>query len=334
LPHALLLVAAQAAHFMKKFEDDAARPRTRGRRPRYIYRGPVKTPSSPTVNSTAGSMPVRAGKRCWPPSLNSAQTDIDKLYRDGGPANLEAKMPDKHFFYTACNEYPLQGVAPLMRRFSNDELAIRRHWPWVSFALSQYVYEVKERAKYSDERSPKEWKELLQSTAKAAHELANNLGEIQTAAHRLADPLAPLRRAHLAWFDELFARAAAGRTDSFASNDDALMIVDHLAKKAFLDRLVDIERSAKAALTHLDTRMLARKRGPDNPALDYFVWRIARIWESLTRRHASAQRLHSKDREDPDFVLLLSELAEIAGAPRPSRREIEISLGRNFRAPN
>jgi hypothetical protein len=152
------------------------------------------------------------------------------------------------------------------------------------------------------------------------------LAEVQAAAHRLADPSARLRRAHIAWFDELFARAAAGRADSAEADDDSQIVVNHFAKRAFLLLLVDLERSAIAAVKNLDPSLLTRKRGQNNPALDHFVWLTARIWHSLTGRPASAQRLNSKDREDPDFVLFVSDLAKLGQAPSPSRREIETSL--------
>jgi hypothetical protein len=266
------------------------------------------------------------GERCWPPSLNSAQTQLDRLYQDGGPAKLAGESLDKRKFKAACDEYPLQWIMPLLRQFCEDEQAVRSHWPWSAFALSQYLFEIKERKNYSDERSPKQWKELLQSIAKAAHDLADGLAEIETAAHRLPDPSAPLRRPHTAWFDELFTRAAAGRADCAKADSDVQMAIDHLAKKEFLDRVVDIERSAKEAIKHMDVRLLARKRGQDNPALDHFVWRNVQVWESLTGRPATAQRLNSKDREDPDFVLFVSDLAKLGPAPSPSRREIETSL--------
>jgi hypothetical protein len=253
-------------------------------------------------------------------------TELDKLYEDGGPANLASELPDKRKFKSACDEYPLQRIAPLLRPFCEEEQAIRRHWPWAAFALSRYLFEIKERNQYIDERSPKEWKELFQAIAKGSQELATNLAEVQAAAHRLADPSARLRRAHIAWFDELFARAAAGRADSTEADDDSQIVMNHFAKQAFLGLLVDIERSAKSAIKSLDPSPLKRKRGQNNPALDHFVWLTARTWDSLTGRRASAQRLNSKDQEDPDFVLFVSDLAKLGQAPSPSLREIETSL--------
>jgi hypothetical protein len=200
------------------------------------------------------------GRRYRPPSLNSVPTELDKLYEDGGPAKLASEPPDKRKFKPACDEYPLQRIAPLLRPFCKEE-AIRPHWPWIAFALSTYIFEIKERNKYSDERTPKQWEELLQGTAKAAYEPATNLEEIQAAAHRLADPSAPLRRAHIAWFDDLFAKAAAGRADSVEAVEDSQIAVNHLAKQAFLLLLVDMERSAILAVKNLDPRLLTRKRG-------------------------------------------------------------------------
>jgi hypothetical protein len=278
------------------------------------------------VRSRVLAMIVRKGGGHWPPSLNSVPTELDKLYEDGGPANLASEPPDKRKFKTPCDEYPLQRIVPLLQPFCKEERAIRRHWPWTALALSRYLFEIKEWGQYPDERSPKEWKELLQAIAKGAHELETNLAEVQAATHRLTDPSAPLRRGHIAWFDELFARAAAGRVDSTEADDNSEMTMNHFAKQAFLRLLVDVERSAKSAIKNLDPRLLTRKRGQNNPALNHFVWLTARTWNSLTGRRASAQRLNSKDREDPDFVLFVSALAKLGRAPSPSRREIETSL--------
>ena len=266
------------------------------------------------------------GQRYWPPSLNSVPTELDKLYEDGGPAKLGNEPLDKRKFKSACDEYPLQRIAPLLRPFCNEERAIRRHWPWTALALSRYLFEIKERNKYSDERSPKEWKELLQAIAKGAQKLATNLAEVEAASHRLADPAAPFRRGHIAWFDELFARAAAGRADNAEADDDSQIAINHFAKRAFLRLLVDVERSAESAIKILDPSLLTRTRGQNSPALDHFVWLNARMWKSLTGRRASAQRLNSNDREDPDFVLIVSDLAKLGQAPSPTRREIETSL--------
>jgi hypothetical protein len=80
---------------------------------------------------------------------------------DGGTAKLPGEVRDKRYFKSACDDYPLQRIAPLLRKHCGDEQAIRRHWPWVAVALHGYLLEVKERKEYSDERSPEEWKDLL-----------------------------------------------------------------------------------------------------------------------------------------------------------------------------
>jgi hypothetical protein len=110
------------------------------------------------------------------------------------------------------------------------------------------------------------------------------------------------------------------------------MATNYIAKQTFVSLLVDIERSAKAARKNLDPSLLVRKRKQNKPELYQFVWLTAEIWQSLTGRRASAQKVTSKSQEDPDFVLLVRELAQIAQAPLALRREIETTL-RNLRRP-
>ena len=93
-------------------------------------------------------------------------------------------------------------------------------------------------------------------------------------------------------------------------------------------QLASLRAGAKTAPKRLDKTAVERERGQRNLALPSFVSQCANIWRSLTDRRASASRVENKKRtgNDPDFVLFLQDLAHIAGAPKPSRHQVESSL--------
>jgi hypothetical protein len=258
----------------------------------------------------------------WPKS------EFDKLCeQDGGPANLGVTV-DEHTFRRCCTQFPLPLVLPILLRFTPDEILARRHWPWAAFAINQYNFEINERARYTDELSPKKICELIAQIERAAHDLGSALGTLQSLALRLHEHSAPRLRGYLSWLDYFISQALADNISDEVTGD--LVTVD-FRKLEFIKRLAQIEGAAKVAAKRVDKDLLERKRGQTNPALPKFVWRCGEIWQSMTGRKPSIRRIETRDGDDPKFVRFMKGLAQVGNAEEPSRREIEIAL-KNLRA--
>jgi hypothetical protein len=115
-------------------------------------------------------------------------------------------------------------------------------------------------------------------------------------------------------------------------------------KMDFIRRVVDVEVAAKEAANRVDKGLLHRGKSQDDLALHNLVWRLAEVWTSMTARRPSANKVHGRSPadedpefvqlvKDPDFVQFVQYLVDLVeGAPKPSRKQIEISL-KNARTP-
>ena len=221
---------------------------------------------------------------------------------------------------------PLGRVLPILLQFATDETTARRHWPWAAFAIDQYYFEIKERAKYKDELKPKEIHELIKKIQRDAHDLRSALTRLQALAFRLHEQSAPLLRPHLSWLDEFISQPVGGRISKEVTDDDIVTVTAFMEKMTFLERLAEVEEAAKIAAKRVNVDLLKRKRGQSNPALPNFVWRCGKIWKSMTGRQPSARRIERTDGDDPDFVILVKALAKIGNSAEPSRKAIETAL--------
>jgi hypothetical protein len=139
---------------------------------------------------------------------------------------------------------------------------------------------------------------------------------------RLSDGTAPLAEPHLSWLDEIIAQAMAGELAADV-NEQRLPIV-HFARKDFLDRLVDVEVAAQHARKHLDPKLLRRGRASENRALRTLVAMAKPIWQSLTGRKSSVNKVAGERRSD--FVTFVQELAKIAGGPEPTFKQVQTAF--------
>jgi hypothetical protein len=192
--------------------------------------------------------------------------------------------------------------------------------------VAQYEFRVRELSKYSkDEPTPAEVDRLLSQIESHASGLNSSLCRLQMFANRLDDPTARDRRGHLRWLDAYISQAVAGVPSNEVNEGVQHLLID--AKMQFLARLAMIEAAAKTAPKRLDKTLLERERGQSTPALSGFVSDASKIWEFLTGRRASANKVHRKrGTNDPDFVLFVQQLAKIACAPEPTRSQVETCL--------
>jgi hypothetical protein len=250
------------------------------------------------------SKPIHTGsltRRLMPTIKSEYERLCDEL---GGPADFGAPIKWPQATLGAyCREYNSNTILPVLLKFQPDKSSARRHWPWAAFAISHYVFEQKKQNKYTDEPSPKKVEALLSQIAHAARELNSGLCRLEALSHRLGDPSAPLRRAHIRWLNALVSQAAAGfPTDDVNESGEFLLVLD-AEKEDFLNRLGEVETGAELARSSVDGALLGRERGQSAPGLSTFVFRCCPIWRSLTRRKPSANKVtrRSGEGEDPDF---------------------------------
>jgi hypothetical protein len=122
------------------------------------------------------------------------------------------------------------------------------------------------------------------------------------------------------------------------------MTAVHLRRDDFVKGIIRVEAAATTARNRcLDESLLKRpKKGPENRALRALVTRAKPIWKSLTGRppsvnkvhpsenkvHPSENKVHTQDRKEPDFVIFVQLLADIAGGPRPSFKQVQTAFRR------
>jgi len=139
---------------------------------------------------------------------------------------------------------------------------------------------------------------------------------------RLSDGTAPLANPHLSWLDEIIAQAMAGRPAAEVSEQQLASV--HLARMDFLGRLVEVEVAAGYARERLDPELLRRSRTSENRALRTLVAMAKPIWQSLTGRKPSVNKVAGE--RTSDFVTFVQELAKIAGGPEPTFKQIQTAF--------
>jgi hypothetical protein len=258
----------------------------------------------------------------FPPSLNAVKSEY-KIFCDsyGGPIICDDRFAKIKFEY-CCREFPRQMFEPTIERWTADPDHGIRHWPVMAYAASQYAFRQREFKKYGAEASPAQVRELLDEIWKSARRLSRALVQLQEMSARLGDGTTPLAEPHLSWLDEIIAQAMAGQPAADV-NEQRLAIV-HFARIDFLRRLADVEAAAQHAQKHLDPKLLRRARASENRALRTLVAMAKPIWQSLTGRKPSVNKVAGERRSD--FVTFAQELAKIAGGPEPTFKQVQTAF--------
>src|SRR5262249_5690511 len=107
--------------------------------------------------------------------------------------------------------------------------------------------------------------------------------------------------------------------------NELILLLD--ARLDFTKKLAILEATANQASKRVDRSLLERERGQGIPGLSNFVFRCGKIWENLTGRKPSANKVSRLEGpEDPDFVVFVQRLAAVGQAPVPTRRQVEKTL--------
>jgi hypothetical protein len=265
---------------------------------------------------------MEGGKRVFPPSLNAVKSEYKKFCEQhGGPIICDDKFAGIDFEHY-CREFPRRRFQPTIDRWVTDPVPGIRHWPVMAFAASQYAFLQREFSKYGAEASPAQVRKLLDEIEKSSRRLGRALVQLQEMSARLSDGTAPLAGPHLSWLDEIIARAMAGRLAAEVSEEQLASV--HFARMDFLGLLVDVEVAAGNARERLDPELLRRARTSENRALRTLVAMAKPIWQSLTGRKPSVNKVAGESRSD--FVTFTQELAKIAGGPEPTFKQIQTAF--------
>src|SRR6516165_6041663 len=267
---------------------------------------------------------MEGGRRRFPPSLNAVKSEYKKLCeRHGGPIICNdsfAKIDFEH----CCREFPRRRFELIIERWVTDPDPDHgiRHWPVMAFAASQYAFRQREFRKYGTEASPAQVRDLLDEIGKSSRRLRRALVQFQEMSARLSDGTAPLAGPHLSWLDEIVAQAMAGRGAAEVSEEQLASV--HFARLDFLGRLGDVEAAARYAQQRLDPELLRRSRTSENRALRTLVAMAKPIWQSLTGRKPSVNKVAGE--RTSDFVTFAQELAKIAGGVEPTFKQIQAAF--------
>ena len=267
---------------------------------------------------------MEGGKRRFPPSLNAVKSEYKRFCEEyGGPIICDDSFANIDFEH-CCREFPRRKFEPTIDRWVTDPDPVHgiRHWPVMAFAASQYAFRQREFRKYGAEASPAQVGDLLDEIAKSSRRLRRALAQFQEMSARLSDGTAPLAGPHLSWLDEIIAQAMAGRLAHEVSEEQLASV--HFARMDFLGRLGDAEVAARYAQERLDPELLRRSRTSENRALRTLVAMAKPIWQSLTRRKPSVNKVAGE--RTSDFVTFVQELTEIAGGPEPTFKQIETAF--------
>jgi hypothetical protein len=193
----------------------------------------------------------------------------------------------------------------------------------MAHAASQYIFLQREFNESEAEASPAHVRKLLDGIQKSAQHLSNLLDQLQEMSARLSDGTAPLAIGHLSWMDQLIAQAMAGQLSAEVNEELWLVAVDS-ARSNFLDRLADVEVAARQAQERFDPKLLRRARASENRALRTLVAMAKPIWQSLTERKPSVNKVAGE--RESDFVTFVQDLAKIAGGPEPSFKQVQTAF--------
>lgn len=248
----------------------------------------------------------------------------------GGPVPL-CELVEPIALVCACQRFRFHQAWATYRDWEPDEARAKRYWPWVALAAAQYQFERDEKAKYADEPKPSELTALLNAIAISANNLGDDLARLQGLSYRLSDAETPERRQHLAWMRAYIAQSlAAGPRSEVDKADPALGIVTFAAIPEFCKRLAWLEMAARKAVERVSPELLRRVRPQSDRGLGFLVARALIIWESLTGRRASVNKVIRKgsDDERPDFAIFITNVAKLACGNEPTLNEIVTAFRR------
>jgi hypothetical protein len=261
----------------------------------------------------------------WSLPSSEFQTLCDEL---GGPADVS--IVEREALDLACREFCFARTWPAFQQWEQDQSRSRRYWPWVALAAFQYKFERAEKENYDDEPTPSKLETLVAKIATDARTLLDDLTRLQTLSYRLRDPDTPNRRGHLAWIYQYIAHVLVKGPQANIDEDPAVSSTAFFAMQKFYQRLIWLEVAAKEAAQHISRELLTRPTGPKtDPGLGYLVAHSMMIWEHMTGRPASVNRVAARavSHDDrPDFAIFVTNIAKLACDREPTLGQIHTAF--------
>ena len=219
-------------------------------------------------------------------------------------------------------EFPLSAVEPVYRAYLEDHVDGRLYWPWIALTASEYRSERKYRSTRRDEPKPSEVLALLGDVEATSQRLMELILRVEELAFRLEEAEHPARRSHLRWVYDLLLkylqRAREITRDDWESRAKPLAF-----KETFVLELVALQMAAAEARRSVDLKSLKRPKPQRDPALYNLIWRAAAVWESMTGRRASVNKVHRRGHDTrSDFMIFVAGVAKLASDREPTATEI------------
>jgi hypothetical protein len=265
----------------------------------------------------------------FPPKI---QTDFARLCAGDGPAEVNRAVSLQTLEW-AAGEFPFFRIWPTFREWEPDEYEARRLWPWVALAAAQYRFERTVKRDYPSEPTPTAVKELLASISANAIGLLKDLNRLHELANRLDDAEAPTRRAHLRW---LYANIEQNLIPLPGSPELARPWIDgapetelaaHFAMRHFSYALLRIGAAADAMADAASISMLTRKTVGRDRGLAHLVAHGATIWQHMTGKVPSVNKVRSRHVDKPPFARFISKVAKEADGQEPTLKQIATAYG-------
>ena len=172
------------------------------------------------------------------------------------------------------------------------------------------------------EPTPTEILSLLDNIKSTAKKLAVLLRRVGQLGNRTKDVRNPHRRAHLEWIHKIFLQDPASPHPEIDKVPE-ISAQSRILRALLLVQLRELQVAAAIARHEVNPKLLQRQKPQRDPALYELVQHAAEIWESMTGRRASVNKVHRRDGDTrPDFILFVTSIAKLAADYEPTATEI------------
>ena len=253
--------------------------------------------------------------------------DLDRLDKIGGPAQI-APVTSEIMFDRACSEFRELEILEILMEYTADLTTARRHWPWIALAALGYRFN-QEFDRPADDPAPSDVTEVLGQLRQDSSRLLANLEKFASWHQKPREFAHATKRGHLEYLDSILAQHVAGWGKAGTPHDvDAVALFNERLKflnwQHGLSCLIEGIREAQGMQ---DNSLLVSPIRVTIAGLHQLVKQLALIWQSMTGKTPSANRVHRRGGDSiPDFVRMVSEVASLANCHVPTASQVKSAL--------